>query len=216
MEQSPWEANRFSASEEIAYILGNPKAHYRIQKSPPPVPFLSQLNPVHTPTSYSLKIHLNIILPPMSESPKRSLSLRFPTKTLYKPLLSHIRATCLAHLVLNFITRKLLGECRSLSYSLSSFLHSSVAASLLRPNILFKTLSLRSFPQSDRPSCTPIQHYRHNCAVCFESCCGLTKSVRSNVHERLYKAWTRLILFANTIRRSAFGKSLCIYKKFWK
>jgi len=83
-------------------------AHSQVPTTYPyPEPARSSLNP----TFHFLKIHLNIIPHLRPGLPTGLFSSGFHTKTLYTPLLSPIRTTFPAHLILlNFITRNILRE----------------------------------------------------------------------------------------------------------
>ena len=130
MEPSPsWEANRYSASQEIPHFSWNLKIHYCIHKSLPPVPTLRQINPIQTPSpSHVLKIRCNIILPSTSSSYKWSLLPMFPNQNHVNTSSSPTRASYPVHLILLvLITQIMFGEEHSYtSCSLYCFFHTPV------------------------------------------------------------------------------------------
>jgi hypothetical protein len=100
MELSPtWEADSHADTQELPNVLWNPKFHYRVQKSPPLDPILSQINPVHITPAYLrsiliLSTYLRFGLP------SGFLPSGFPTNILYSFLSAPIRATGPALIIL--------------------------------------------------------------------------------------------------------------------
>ena len=140
MEQSPsWESDKFSASQEI---LRNPKVHYSIHKCPPPVPILSQLDPVHTPASHFLKIHLNIILPSKPGSPKWPLSLRFPYQNpVYaSPLPNRCYTPCPSHSFLIDQPQNIWWRVRDHKAHCHAVFSTPVTSPFLGSNIILSTI----------------------------------------------------------------------------
>jgi hypothetical protein len=142
MEQrSSWEADSLSASQEFPAFYGTRRfitsfttaRHLSLS-------WASSIQPMSHPTPWRsiliLSSHLRLGLA------SGHLHSGFPTKVLYAPLFSPIRATCPTQLIrLDLFTRIIFGdEYRSLSSSLCSLLHYPVASSLLGPNISLSTL----------------------------------------------------------------------------
>jgi hypothetical protein len=140
MNQSPsWEANSCSATQEIIPASMVSKVNYRVHKSPPLVPFLTQINP--TKTSYIFKNHFNII-------PHLRLGLSsdlFPSstsiKTFYVLSFAVMHSTYSAHLIfLELIILIIFGEDRELvrlwAYdNIQNYTGRTLALDILRINL---------------------------------------------------------------------------------
>jgi hypothetical protein len=158
-ELSPsWETANCAATQELPSILRNPKVHHRVHKSPPLVPILSQIDPVHTTPSYLTKIYFNIVRPPTSWSSYLFLSFWLPHQ--YSTCIPHLPHSCympcsshspwldhsnyvwqwvqvMKHLIIQIMFGN---EYKLWSSSLCTFLKSPVTSSLFGPNILLSTL----------------------------------------------------------------------------
>ena len=124
MQHSPsWEANSSSASQEIPRTLHNPKVHYRIHNSSPPVPILMvHSDPVHAiiPILKHINFNVNHTSTPRSSEWSLCLRSRYQNPVQTSPVCH--AATCPAHsIILDLINRMTFGEQhRSLRFLFSS------------------------------------------------------------------------------------------------
>jgi hypothetical protein len=105
------EATNHSATQEFPNILWNPKDDYRVQKGPPLVPALGNINPGHTPHPSSLRSILILSSHEHPGLPSGLFPSGLPNETLYACLFSPMRATFPDHLnLLDLIIQIIFGE----------------------------------------------------------------------------------------------------------
>jgi len=134
MEQSPSEANSHLCNQEIPHLLQNPKFHNRVHKGPPLVPILSQMNPLHAPTSYP-KIHFNIISPSTLSSSRWSFPFTFSYQNIVWIFNLSSLLPCVLHVpptILDLIILTIFGKVYKWRRSSLCSLFQTLAASPLR------------------------------------------------------------------------------------
>ena len=159
MKHSPsWEANRFSASQEIHHILWTRRfitaftsaRHLSLH-------WASLIQSI--PASHFLKIHLNIILPSMPGLPSGLFPSGFPTKTPYRPLVSPKHATCPTHLMFQALAtsgwRSFVNK--NITLNIISIHESSTSVRITRDNEVCACM-----PRLSMNSCTRKQYFSTN------------------------------------------------------
>ena len=144
-----WEADGYSDSRAVPWVLWNTVAVLCVHKIPPLLPILSQINSVHAVQFCLYKIHFNIILSTRRSS-TWSLSLRFSHQNLGSTSLCTVSTTYPSHrILLHLITRILFGEECNPSYCQCYWINANAP---LTNNCIVQLL-MRSFHKQKLKAC---------------------------------------------------------------
>ena len=169
-QSSSLEATRSATSLEILLNWLHLLVHYCIHRHLPPIPILSEINPIHASPFHFSKIHFAFILPPMPRFSKWFLSLRSPHQNcVFMSPVSHTWriAPSISFVLITWI---IFGEEYKSWISSTSPLPCYVVA--LRSKYLPQHPVPRHpqpvfLPQCERQSFTPIQNKWKNCSSLY-------------------------------------------------
>jgi hypothetical protein len=141
MDLSPsWEVVSRSATQEIPIIL-YPKVHYRVQKSPLPVPVLIQIDTISNTYSISLRSILKLFIYLRLRLPSNLFPPNFPTNILYTFLfVPFCYMPCQSHPPWLHISYCSWRRIQVIKFFITQFPQPPVTSSHFGPNIHLSTL----------------------------------------------------------------------------
>ena len=160
---------------------------------------------IHSTTSPSVSwVYDFIVLHHLRLGPPSDLPPGFPTKTLYSPFLSLMRATCFALQILDLMDLIIFGrEYKSWSCAFCSLLQSLVTPAHFRSTLIL-IHPQPVFLHCERPSLTPIQKQQAQLYFCFT-----LYILAADWKARFCPEWVESTLMSSSRTRVWFVKAVC-------